>query len=291
MTFHAVTTAANPTINKLLQQACAARSITCQFHLPENFDFTATGPLPPGDLLYRVAAPRRGSEAVRSIEQHLLSRGVATFYRTDESSQIRYNAATITHQYHIFQRAGLPLPRTILSLGPGRELLTRYVEQLGGFPVILKTSHGSHGIGTIKVDSASSLRSIMDFMHDINITVLMQEYIDAAATARFIVVGNEVVDSIEYRAPEGDFRTNTGVSPHVSPRRFDASLQDLAVKAVAALDLEAGGVDVLLSGDGAGFLAEVNFPFNFARAQKLTGVDIAGAMVDFLAAKSRRLAA
>jgi hypothetical protein len=291
MTFHAVTSPANPNLNRLLKEACAARSLRCEFHDPATFDFTRSEPISAGDLLYRVAAPRRGSEAARVLEQHLFTEGVATFYQTDISGTIPYNAATITHQYQIFQREGLPLPATILYLTPDRSQLKRYVDFLGGFPVILKTTHGSHGIGTIRADSAPSLFSVLDTVREAGVDVLMQKYIAAASTARFIVIGSEVVDSIEYQVPPGDFRSNAGAAPLVAARKFDAALEAIAVKAVAALNLEAGGVDVLLDGAGKGYIAEVNFPFNFARAQMLTGVDTAGAIVDFLQDKSRRLTA
>ena len=61
----------------------------------------------------------------------------------------------------------------------------------------------------------------------------------------------------------------------------------LAERAVAALGLEFGGVDILVDEQGTATIAEVNFPCNFARNQMNTGTDVAGLLVDHLMAKSQ----
>lgn len=54
--------------------------------------------------------------------------------------------------------------------------------------------------------------------------------------------------------------------------------------AVKALGLEFGGVDVMITNDGPK-VVEVNYPCFFPRCQMLTGVDIAGQMVEYLVNK------
>ena len=60
----------------------------------------------------------------------------------------------------------------------------------------------------------------------------------------------------------------------------------MAVKAVKTLGLETGGVDLLFDTDGKPFLTEVNFPHDFSMTQKITGIDIAQAMVKHLMSKT-----
>jgi ribosomal protein S6--L-glutamate ligase len=117
---------------------------------------------------------------------------------------------------------------------------------------------------------------------------VMKEYINTTSTARLIVLGDAVIDSIEYRANQDDFRSNEGHKPNVFRATFGNDVNDLAVRAVHALGLEFGGVDILLS-DTQPLVAEVNFPCFFRRCQMLTGTDISGMMVDYLVEKSKTL--
>ena len=72
--------------------------------------------------------------------------------------------------------------------------------------------------------------------------------------------------------------------PNVQPKKFDACVEDIAVRACKALGLEFGGVDIMITDDGAK-VAEVNYPCFFPRCQMLTGTDIAGKMVEYLEKK------
>ena len=108
------------------------------------------------------------------------------------------------------------------------------------------------------------------------------------AHARLIVLGDQVIDSIEYKREPNDFRSNVAKQPSVLAKKFPQHIQDAAVESVKALDLEFGGVDILIQNDGQFYIAEVNFPCNFSRSQLTTQTDIAGAIIDFLVAKSKK---
>ncbi len=290
MTFYCLASPKHhPQTVALLTGACSARSLPYILIDPATFDYTTDARLQAGDLLYRVAAPRRANGQAHIIEKYLLSDQIATVYRSLVNSQFTYNASTIIHQYLIFLKRQLSFPKTILSAGTNRQLLANHVHYLGGFPVVAKTAHGSHGIGTMRIDSFPALFSLADFMAEHSHGLTLQQYIQTISSARVIVVGGQVVDSIEYIVPADDFRSNVGTTPRVRPRRFPASVNALAIAAVEALDLEAGGVDVLIDAAHHAYIAEVNTPFNFSRAQLISGVDIAGQLIDFLIAKSRRL--
>ena len=115
---------------------------------------------------------------------------------------------------------------------------------------------------------------------------MIRQFIPVTTSARLIVLGGKVVDSIEYRAPKNDFRSNVGV-PNVKPKKFAKGIEETAIKAVDALDLEFGGVDILIHGDKH-YLTEVNCPCFFARAQNSTGTDIASLMIDYLHNKKNK---
>ena len=60
----------------------------------------------------------------------------------------------------------------------------------------------------------------------------------------------------------------------------------IATEAVRALRLDFGGVDLMEGTDGRLTLAEVNFPCFFADQTTTTGESIAGAIIDYLSAKT-----
>jgi glutathione synthase/RimK-type ligase-like ATP-grasp enzyme len=103
-----------------------------------------------------------------------------------------------------------------------------------------------------------------------------------------IVLDNHVIDSIEYRAPTGDFRSNVGESPAAIAKIFTKEIQKIAIEAVSSLHWEFGGVDILLDASDAPYVTEVNLPCFFPRCQDCTGTDIAGHMLEYLLRKAKR---
>lgn len=118
-----------------------------------------------------------------------------------------------------------------------------------------------------------------------NSPFVMKEYCDVKSTASLIVLGDKVIDSIEYRANKGDFHSNEGTKPNTDVKEYDNATKELAVKATHALGLEFGEVDIMNTPDGPK-VAEVNFPCFFPRCQMLTSVDIADKMIKYLMAKT-----
>lgn len=83
-----------------------------------------------------------------------------------------------------------------------------------------------------------------------------------------------------------DFRAQVTGTPGEFARVPGAAMQDVAVRATRALNLEFAGVDILEQADGRIFLLEANFPCYFFHAQEFGGIDVAGMMLDYLAAKA-----
>lgn len=231
-------------------------------------------------MLYRVDRSARSS----ILERFLLGAGVASFYINFTQAYYRRFGAHL-----LYERHGVPVPKTVPMLSADREQLRRSVDFLGGLPIVIKIVGGSHGIGVIQVDSYPALFSLADHLMRDQDLVLMRAYVPALSSARLIVLGNTVIDSIEYLVPEGDFRSNAGNLPQVQAKSFSPALRATAAAAVRAVGLEFGGVDMLITDTGLYYVTEVNFPCNFSRAQLLTGSDIAGTMVDYLMNKSDAL--
>ena len=119
------------------------------------------------------------------------------------------------------------------------------------FPIILKTTIGSKGIGVILVESAPSLNSIVQLLYRENeyIDILLQEQIETSYDVRVIICNGEVIASIKRPMVKGDFRSN--VSQGSEPVSFD--LTDLerseSIRAAKVVEGMFVGVDFIAAKD------------------------------------------
>ena len=119
------------------------------------------------------------------------------------------------------------------------------------FPIILKTTIGSKGIGVILVESAPSLNSIVQLLYRENeyIDILLQEQIETSYDVRVIICNGEVIASIKRPVVKGDFRSN--VSQGSEPVSFD--LTDLerseSIRAAKVVEGMFVGVDFIAAKD------------------------------------------
>lgn len=273
---------------RYLEQACRDRNLEFVPLVAATFDYSQDmqSVLDPSSIFFRMGIGKR----TMLLEALLVREDSATFY-----SDVRFLFMRGTWGPTIVQQnAGLPVIPTIFNIDRSQEdQFEKYVKSLGGFPVVLKASGGSHGGSVLRVDSLESLRSVVGYVTAADKgSFALRKYISDATHLRFVVVGNEV-DAIHYLPQPGDFRTNAVTTPQVETfARTDknAFLFDLAIQTVMAEGLEFGGVDVLLDAAGDPYIAELNFPCNFSRNQMTTSVDIAGQMVDHLKAKANSVA-
>lgn len=271
MRFFHITRADLSAANDLLRDACAARAIDYVEVLPAFFDYESSPRPGCGDLLFRGAV----DPVAWRLEQALAHPGVAGFAADP--------LVACTNPLEAFARNGLPTPRTVYSADVGRAQLDRHVDYLGGFPVVLKTPGG-----VVRVDSRESLYSVMDYMGG---APLLMAFVDHAAAWRLLVVGDGIADA-EVRYPsEADFRA--GAAPAGAPAPVDPPEQALrlALQAARVLGLEFGQADILLARSGQPVLIGFESPCDFAARQHEGGTDIAGRMVDHLAAKARAMPA
>jgi hypothetical protein len=259
---------------ELLKKACKKLKVPFKALDPQTFDFSKPSPVKKGDIVYRTS---RG-KLLRFFEDYIVRQGCVTFYRD-----------VIFHKPDPFflEKNNIPVPKTVFPVTGDRKLLAGYVKALGGFPIILKALGGTRGMGVIKIDSFSALKSMAEFLLGQGKLFVLKQFLPVKTSARFIVLGGSVIGSIEYVATDHDFRTNSAKNLKVKAKKYPKSLQDLAVRATQAMGWEFGGVDILIH-KGKPYVTEVNFPCNFVRAQNVLKQDIALQMVRYLRDKSVR---
>lgn len=262
---------------RLLEEACAARRIPFDLVDASTFDYEPSRRLVPGDLLYRPAV----SEAARTIELFLYAPGVATFYARPEGI---YSDPRI--QRLLLERRGVPVPPSIYCNTSDRERLDAYAARLGGYPIVAGLG-GEGGRGTLRFDSSASFYAGMDFCVDHGLIPALSAFVPDAMHWRVVVVGGRAVAGYKNPVKPGDFRSKPSADPADYTSEVEPALAQLACAAAAASDVEMAGVDILRAPGRADVVLEANFPCYFPKAQLVAGIDVAGAIVDALAAKAR----
>lgn len=230
-----------------------------------------------GDFLYNIS---RGSQ---HLELSMLNSHVTTFYRITPQ-MVRLNTI---EQAIAFKKAGIHTPPAIFHSTNEKNLLLSYISNLGGFPIIVKISGGTKGIGTIITCDIASLQSIADYLVSLSVKFMLIKYIEPKEVARFIVIGDSVIASNRKPIPEGDFRTSVkGSLPE--PKIYPENIQQIAIQTARIANSENCGVDILIDQEGVPFVLEANMPHDFVTTVKATGIDVTGAMINFLKEKVSR---
>jgi glutathione synthase/RimK-type ligase-like ATP-grasp enzyme len=162
------------------------------------------------------------------------------------------------------------------------------VDYVGGFPVVLRYAGQSTGLGIVRVDTLQGLCSLVEHSHSTGRYPELVEFIPEATPWRVAVVGGKVSGWCRGLNPESDFRSVSSDDSADYSAPLPDGCGDLAVRACAAVESGAAGVDILQANDGSLCLLEANFPFYFGHLDQ-HGHDVAGAIVDaLLAIRERR---
>lgn len=182
-------------------------------------------------------------------------------------------------QHVRFAEAGLPLPRWAIAKEQSRSLAAA---QAIGFPVIVKTPFGTHGVGVFYADSPETFMPIVDYLavSDGN-PAIIEEFVAEAGRKdlRVFTLGDRVLAAMERTAKPGDVRANASNGGTGAPVELTEEERSLAVRAARLFGLDFAGVDLLRSKRGS-LLIEVNANPGFAELERATGVDVAGAVLD-----------
>ena len=245
-----------------------------------TFDYTNIPKLTKTDLLYNLSS---GSQTLVSL---LLNEDVTTFYIKNPDLDL---VTSTTEWSVIHEKAGIPSPKTIFHITTDREPLKKYVDYLGGFPIVIKSSGSSRGLGTIKIDSWQNLISTIDYLVTTKDKFIMRGFIRAKSGCRLTVLGQEMIAGADFEMNKDDFR-NAAILSQVKyhKREYPEQLKQLAVKAAHLANVEFAGVDFLEDEHGNYYLLEINFPTGFSSLIDICGVDIPYKMIEYLITKSKK---
>jgi ribosomal protein S6--L-glutamate ligase len=160
------------------------------------------------------------------------------------------------------------------------------IERVGGAPVVIKLIEGTQGIGVLLADTINSAESIIEMLQSQKQNVLVQKFVaeSKGKDVRAFVVGDQVVAAMRRVAQGQEFRSNVHRGGRTERVELDDRYKETAVRAAQIMGLKVAGVDMLEGKDGPQIM-EVNSSPGLEGIETCTQLDVAGAVIDFLAAQ------
>ncbi len=182
----------------------------------------------------------------------------------------------------VLAAAGIPQPRTRMAFTV--EAALEAIEELG-YPVVLKPVVGSWGRLLAKINDRDAAEAILEHRATLgsvqHSVFYIQEYIEKPGRdIRVLVIGNEPIAAIYRHSQHWITNTARGGQGQVCP--LTDELVDLVERTVAAIGEGVLAIDILEHPERGYLVNEVNHTMEFHTAQPVTGVDIAGAIVDYV---------
>lgn len=200
-----------------------------------------------------------------------------------------FSQSNYTLEYsRILEKASILQPKIIYNINTNRTLLKKYVDDLNGFPLLLKEVGSSNGIGTIKIESWQNLISTVDFLAKLKSQFAMREFIQAKSIYRLLVLGDKVISSADFVIKNGDFR-NASVFQQIEYSKKEHSVKSnkTAIEVAKKCNLDFAGLDFIETNDGKHYLLEVNYPTGFVGLDDFATTSIAEQVIIHLINKSK----
>ena len=182
---------------------------------------------------------------------------------------------------------GIGLPATVFGDNPDdtQDLLNL----LGRPPHVIKLVEGTQGTGVVLAEKVSSSRSVIEAFRGLYANFLVQEFVREAkgSDVRCFVVGGKVIAAMKRQAREGEFRSNLHRGGTAEAAKLTAAETETAIRAAAVMGLAVAGVDLLRSRRGP-VVMEVNSSPGLEGIEGATGVDVAGAIIEYVEEKVKR---
>jgi ribosomal protein S6--L-glutamate ligase len=177
-----------------------------------------------------------------------------------------------------FQSNRIPTPRWAVAKGSAE---AHAAAQEIGFPVVVKTTFGTHGTGVFYAENSETLLPIVEYLgvRDRN-PVVIEEFVRDAdrKDLRVFCVCKKIVAAMERTARPGDVRANSHIGGTAAPVTLTAKERALARKVVGASGLDIIGIDILRSSRGP-CVIEINANPGFEKLEEVTHAGVADAII------------
>jgi len=224
--------------------------------------------------------PMIGANVTRQGEfviRHFEKMGVQTL----TSSNGLLNSRNKLRSIQILAEHQLKMPKTYFS--DDLELAENYVNTKLGYPFILKITEGTQGVGVYLIQDLITAQRFFEHYSTSKTSVILQEFIKESTgrDIRVFTVGKKVVAAMERVAPKNEFRSNIHRGGEGRLITLTNEEKEIAVKAIASLNLKSGGVDIIRSNKGP-MILEVNSSPGLEGIEKVTEIDIASEIYEYI---------
>jgi ribosomal protein S6--L-glutamate ligase len=215
-----------------------------------------------------------GTAVVRQFEQ-------MDVYTPNTANGI-VNSRDKLRSLQIISRHDIGMPHT--SFVRDRADVLPAIQRLGGAPIIIKILEGTQGVGVILAESTKVAEAIIETLQTAKQNVLIQRFVKESKgrDIRAFVVGDTVVAAMRRVAQGDEFRSNVHRGGIAEPVELSSDYEETAVRAAQIMGLRVAGVDLLEGADGPQIM-EVNSSPGLEGIEGATGLDIAGAVIEYIA--------
>lgn len=160
------------------------------------------------------------------------------------------------------------------------------IDLVGGIPCVAKLQTGSQGAGVFLIESEMAASATLSAFSTLGINLILQELIPTEKPKydiRAYVVGEEIVAQYKRFALDKDFRSNYSLSHQGEKTELNQSETEMVLAAARATGLAVCGVDLIRKDDEekTPFILEVNGNASLRGIEAVTGVDVAGKIVEY----------
>jgi len=272
---------------KRLREAAAARGHTVKVLDTLKFAISLEQEQP--DLLYRGKRISHYDAVIPRIGASVTYFGAAVVRQFQEMDVFCANTATGIANSRDKLRSLQMLSRHDIGIPPttfvrDRRDILPAIDRVGGAPVIIKVLEGTQGVGVILAESRKIAEAIIETLHGANQNVLVQKFVaeSKGKDIRAFVVGDRVVAAMRRTAQGQEFRSNVHRGGVAEGVELDPVYERTAIRASQIMGLRISGVDMLEGRDGPQVL-EVNSSPGLEGIEGATGVDVAGAVIEYVA--------
>lgn len=177
---------------------------------------------------------------------------------------------------------GVPTPASFVA--GNAAFLDKSIARIGGYPFLIKPFEGTQGVGIMLFETPLTAKSALDTLWNLRQDYVAQTFYSEAAgrDIRVLVVGGKAIGAMERLASDGDFRANVHRGAIGRAIRVTDEIEEIALRAVRAMDLRVAGVDLLSTRDGLVVL-EVNPSPGFEGFEEATKQDVARVIMEYVA--------
>ncbi len=218
-----------------------------------------------------------------SLLEHLEDAGIYVMNPAYSFRRAKDKYATLT----ALNKAGIHVPRTYI--GENLEAAINFADEVGD--VIIKPLIGARGMGMIRAEHKELTYRAMKFIHQLGQVLYVQELVEKPdRDIRAFVIGGKLIGSMYRYVPkdiEGEWRTNVHGGGEAEVTELSQEYKECALKTAEVLNLDYTGIDIIESKDGP-CVIEANAAPSWSALSRVTGIDIAGLIIDQLVKKCKR---